>query len=346
VRLLEARLVAIAQLPWCRQALMPDWLRRALLLSLPLGSRERVRQVLGNLLSTATGRNEIPGLSLGVIASENPDRTRKNLLQRFRRLILEIGLRSVIEDEPIESPLRDVIYLGVLCGDFESELTLDAPEEFARAAGAEIGSQLTLNPMRWLVAGMMIAVFPFLWIHWWARAQYQAARSKIKTDHVKAEEISTVQQFHQYEAHRNLTKGEKLDAQSGKQDTRSIGALVFLSYDRTETMVTSAVALRDRLVRELGSGSVWDRMNFRMGESVTDVLRQSIDNCVVMVAFIDRNGFASQWRSLEISRALAEEKWVIPVLFDETRMPSESPRVFRRHVFLSQAASADSSCWR
>lgn len=325
VRLLEARLVAIAQLPWCRQALMPDWLRRALLLSLPLGSRERVRQVLGNLLSTATGRNEIPGLSLGVIASENPDRTRKNLLQRFHRLILEIGLRSVIEDEPIESPLRDVIYLGVLCGDFESELTLDAPEEFARAAGAEMGSQLTLNPMRWLAAGMMIAVFPFLWFNWWARAQYQAARSKIKTDHVKAEEISTVQQFRNNDTHRNAMKGEELDDQSEeKQDTRATGALVYLSYDRTEAMIASsaAMALRDRLVRELGSDSVWDCMNFGMGEPVVDVLRQFIDNCVVMVAFMDRNGFANQRRSLEVSRALAEEKWVIPVLFDEARMPS------------------------
>jgi hypothetical protein len=33
-RLLEARLVGIAQLPWCRLGLMPDWMRRALFLSL------------------------------------------------------------------------------------------------------------------------------------------------------------------------------------------------------------------------------------------------------------------------------------------------------------------------
>ncbi len=46
----------------------------------------------------------------------------------------------------------------------------------------------------------------------------------------------------------------------------------------------------------------------------------------------------------QYERALTQERVVAGLAAAKRR--GESPRYFRRHVFLSQAASADSSCWR
>ena len=163
-RLLEARLVAIAQLPWCRQGLMPDWLRRALLLSLPSATRRRVRDVMAELLdTTADAGRSTGGWSLGAVASDAPGSGWKLRWQALRR---RIGLAGVLEGEPLDSPLRDVIYLGLLRGEFDTELSLEATEQFARAASAEGPQRLSRNPLRWLAAVGLCGWFVLCWAAW------------------------------------------------------------------------------------------------------------------------------------------------------------------------------------
>ena len=163
-RLLEARLVAIAQLPWCRQGLMPDWLRRALLLSLPPTTRRRVRDVMAELLdTTADAGRSAGGWSLGAVASDSPASGWKSRWQALRR---RIGLAGVLEAEPLDSPLRDVVYLGLLRGEFDAELSLEATEQFARAASAEGPQRASRNPLRWLAAVGLCGWFVLCWAAW------------------------------------------------------------------------------------------------------------------------------------------------------------------------------------
>lgn len=148
-RLFEARLMAIAQLPWCRQGWMPDWLRRALLLSQPVGSRIFIKSIVQGLFKTA-GNEALPGgIALGNVARDD----RSNWLRRLRD---RIGLAGVVEGEPADSPLRDVIYLGVLRGDYDRELTLEVGDTLDDSDLAP----LTLNPLRWLWAGAMVVAHP------------------------------------------------------------------------------------------------------------------------------------------------------------------------------------------
>ena len=148
-RLFEARLMAIAQLPWCRQGWMPDWLRRALLLSQPVGSRILIKSIVQGLFKTA-GNEAMPGgIALGNVARDD----RSNWLRRLRD---RIGFAGVVEGEPADSPLRDVIYLGVLRGDYDRELTLEVGGTLDDSDLAP----LTLNPLRWLWAGAMVVAHP------------------------------------------------------------------------------------------------------------------------------------------------------------------------------------------
>ncbi len=169
-RLLEARLVAIAQLPWCRHGLMPDWLRRALLLSLPLATRRQVREVIRQLFDTA-GDAQGGGAdwSLGPVATDLSGAAARNRLPWWRALGQRIGLAGVLEGEPADSPLRDVIYLGVLRGEFDLELSLEATEQFARAARAEDAQSLSWNPLRWVAAGALTGWFAVCWLGWHGR---------------------------------------------------------------------------------------------------------------------------------------------------------------------------------
>ncbi len=148
-RLFEARLMAIAQLPWCRQGWMPDWLRRALLLSQPVGSRIFIKSIVQGLFETAGSKALPSGIALGNVARDD----RSNWLQRLRD---RIGFAGVVEGEPPDSPLRDVIYLGVLRGDYDRELTLEVGDTLDDSDLAP----LTLNPLRWLWAGAMVVAHP------------------------------------------------------------------------------------------------------------------------------------------------------------------------------------------
>jgi formylglycine-generating enzyme required for sulfatase activity len=104
-RLREAQWLALAHLPWLRQGWMPDWLRRALLRELPAAQRERLGEALRALLR----QDGAGALDMGRIATAYQRRWFTRLLGR---------------GEPAGSPLRDVIYLGLLDGTIDKELAL------------------------------------------------------------------------------------------------------------------------------------------------------------------------------------------------------------------------------
>jgi hypothetical protein len=153
----EARLFALAQLPWYRQGRMPDWLRLALLADLTPDELARVRQALEALVEAgADERGELP---LGAIATPDPaaaglparwTQWRRALHARWRR-------EGPTTGEDADSPLRDVIYLGVLEGQVDQLLALRVGSGFA--ASLQRGDRLTANPLRWVAAG-------WLWLGW------------------------------------------------------------------------------------------------------------------------------------------------------------------------------------
>ncbi|MFM2058595.1 MAG: hypothetical protein RLY71_2980 [Pseudomonadota bacterium] len=166
----EARLFALAQLPWFRQGVMPEWLRLALLADLPPGELARVRQALETLVDQEPdARGELP---LGAIATPDPAAAssalpgrlaqwRQALHARWRREGLTAG-------EDADSPLRDVIYLGVLDGQVPQLLALQAG--VGLAASLQGRKALSLNPLRWIAAGL-------LWIAWPVQLARQLWRS-------------------------------------------------------------------------------------------------------------------------------------------------------------------------
>ena len=166
-RLHEARLMAIGQLPWCRAGYMPDWLRRVLFESLPPLQRERVRALLVALLRKAGGDARDATLSLGRIAQDELTRSRRRTDRFWRRL------RGWVlpADEPADSPLRDVIYLGVLRGDFDRTLVLEAPEDLVRTVQATTARPLTRNPVRWVAAMGWVWVYPGFLALWRLRTR-------------------------------------------------------------------------------------------------------------------------------------------------------------------------------
>ncbi|MBS0555488.1 MAG: hypothetical protein JSS47_23655, partial [Proteobacteria bacterium] len=248
VRLLEARLLAIAQLPWCRHGHMPDWLRRALFLSLPPGVREQVRILFARLFDAAGADDAAGALSLGVVASA-AEPSRGAWLARLRR---RIRLAGVVEDEPADSPLRDVIYLGVLRGDFDAELTLDAPEAFARAACADSGLRLSRNPLRWVAAAVLTAGFALLWLRWWLESlRLRLATRRLAT---RAERRPRGEDGGQPGAE---AEADVDSEPPGQTTTTADGGMVYLSYSRSEAEAP-AQALRERLVAKFGMNSVWD----------------------------------------------------------------------------------------
>jgi hypothetical protein len=181
-RLLEARLVAIAQLPWCRHGLMPDWLRRQLLLSLPQSTRRQVREVMQQLFATAADAQQgSAGWSLGSVATGLPAAPGAAQPPWWRAVRQRIGMAGVLEQEPANSPLRDVIYLGLLRGEFDNELNLQATEEYARAAHADEAPPLSRNPLRWLAAGVLSLWFALRWLGWLGRhGQVAAAQGRAR----------------------------------------------------------------------------------------------------------------------------------------------------------------------
>ena len=280
-RLLEARLVAIAQLPWCRQGLMPDWLRRALLLSLPQATRRRVREVIRQLFLTA-GDTRLSGIgwSLGQVATDAPAAAGTRL-PLWRAIGHRIGLAGVLEAEPADSPLRDVIYLGVLRGEFDVELSLEATEQFARAARAEGAQTLSWNPLRWVAAGALTGWFVLSWLGWRARrAAYEGAalfkgtfgsrpgdgqsRAGAASAPVADQEAPSVERSAQLSAMKAI--GEKL--------VRASIPNVYISYRRRDAVILQA--LRAQLERRFPGQLALDVNLIEPGADWAEALQRSI----------------------------------------------------------------------
>ncbi|HRF05505.1 toll/interleukin-1 receptor domain-containing protein [Accumulibacter sp.] len=335
-RLLEARLVGIAQLPWCRLGLMPDWLRRALFLSLAPATRERVRAVLARLFRAA-GQDDIAlGVSLGAVASGGPAPTRRQAHSLLRSFARRIGLAGVVANEPPDSPLRDVIYLGVLRGDFDAELTLDAGEDFARAVRSETGPRLTRNPLRWLAVLVVAELYPVIWLKWWASGPLPRAVTGLGRGFVHAwrSAYADVEGFYAVIGKWFVRVGTRLFGaepvappaeQHGAPPSEQSGALVYLSYRRNEA-ASAARALRERLVEKLGYASVWDDREVSVGASWQDEMQRALDRCKILVVLISSNPFAddSTWQVGEIAHALAAGKPIIPVLLDGATLPGSA----------------------
>lgn len=140
----EMQALALAQLPWFRQGRMPDWWRLTLLEALPPKALVAVRRALEALLQAEGPAHG--DVSLGSIASAEPTQA----WQRWRRRQRSRGLAAT---EAPGSPLRDVIYLGVLDGSIDRRLRLRA--RWGNGAGP-----LTANPLRWVAAGMLLLSAP------------------------------------------------------------------------------------------------------------------------------------------------------------------------------------------
>lgn len=324
-RLFEARLVGIAQLPWCRFAMMPDWLRRALFLSLAPATREQVRSVLAKLFGAAGQGDAALGVSLGVVATDDRERARKGPRGMLRSLGRRIGLSGVVENEPPDSPLRDVIYLGVLRGDFDASLTLDATEEFARAVRSEIGARLTRNPLRWIGALVVALLYPLVWLEWWAGGpmlRYARAAANTFVQSWK-ESYSNAETFYAAIGRWFVRLGTRLfGVKLAAPAAEHPGTLVYLSYSRVEAQGVPLL-LRKRLVARLGLDSVWDDTQSSAGASFYDEIKRALDRCSIVVAFLGRDAFDGNkaWLVDEIAHALAAGKRIIPVFLDGAFMP-------------------------
>lgn len=179
----EARLFALAQLPWFRQGRMPDWLRLELLRDLPPAELARVRQALEALVEQEVdARGELP---LGAIATPDPAGSSglPGKLAQWRRT-LQAGWRreGLTTGEDADSPLRDVIYLGVLDGQLDPLLALRAGAGLA--ASLQQGAVLSANPLRWAAAGWLWVGWPWgladeLWKGWRRRAVVQGGGAHV-----------------------------------------------------------------------------------------------------------------------------------------------------------------------
>jgi WD40 repeat protein/tetratricopeptide (TPR) repeat protein len=131
-RFLESkRLSALARLPWFRHGWMPDWLRAALIRSLPRDQEQVIRAALQALLLTAS-EGEAEGLVLEIA------RTRRSVLAPLAKQVF----RTLQHRAPNDSPLRDYVFASYMIGRKPSPLVFEPPKELAvRFLGADVFRQ-------------------------------------------------------------------------------------------------------------------------------------------------------------------------------------------------------------
>jgi hypothetical protein len=160
----EVWLLALMALPWFRHGQMPDWLRLGLLRTLPPATLATLRTALHELLNATPTASA--ALDMGRVAMDAPPLGRwQRWCEAWRRRVRE---QQVVAGEPRHSPLRDVIYVGVLTGQVESLLRLAVGEGLGRQLQPEAG-RLSWNPLRWVAAGVSLGWWPVGWLlsEWW-----------------------------------------------------------------------------------------------------------------------------------------------------------------------------------
>ncbi len=139
---------------------------------------------------------------------------------------------------------------------------------------------------------------------------------------------------------------------------------IFISYRRVDTN-WAIVAMRQHLGRDLPGAEIFmDIASIEPGLNFTKVIHEKVDQCAVLLALIgpdwltvsNKNGRRrldnkNDWVRIEIARGLERaalgEVRVIPVLFDDARMPDEAalpdllkPLSFLNAVSISFASNA------
>jgi hypothetical protein len=341
--LLEARLLAIAHLPWNRRGYMPDWLRKVLFLRLPGDLRRRVRDLLGELFKSAARHGTGAPLSLGWIATggDKP-------VSWWQRMQTRLGLKNIAESEPLGSPLRDVIYLGVLRGDFDDALALDAPEEFERVLNAQEESRLTWNPLRWATAGILVIAYPLVWLIRKARP-VNAPQPEVEHD-ANPQLVSSSPQSSEREAvsaerspdadtaddtaTRDTSALESHSRASPSADGQSQSPLIYLSAP-----MTLALGLGARLEDALGFDhkAIYSLRPEQSGKDDPDRLLRAIASSKLFAAILQ--DALSPWQRAEIKIALEIEKPVALVLVGEAERPDLPASANVATIRVSEAAS-------
>ena len=140
LRLLDPkRLAALARLPWFRHGSMPDWLRMALIRSLPRNRERAIRTSLQALLLTAS-QGRVEGLDLEIA------RQRRDILAPLAKQIF----RTLRWHAPDDSPLRDHVFAACMTGRKPSPLALELPVRLGGLIGVRA------NPATLLMLGTLV----------------------------------------------------------------------------------------------------------------------------------------------------------------------------------------------
>jgi hypothetical protein len=124
-RLLDPnRLASLARLPWFRHGSMPNWLRSALIKSLPEGQEQHVRATLQALLLTAA-EGEAAGDNLVLEIARAP----RDILAPLAKQVFRALRRRAADD----SPLRDYAFASYMTRRRASPLLLELPTALTQA---------------------------------------------------------------------------------------------------------------------------------------------------------------------------------------------------------------------
>ena len=132
----EQRLSALSRLPWFRHSTMPEWLRTALVFSLPKEQERKIREALKKLLLTSLDHPEGFDLELVIKSSEQPSPRPDSLLDRAVKFVKRINdklrLRAFLRVEQKEGRLRDYVFLSFLSGQKPDRLSVSFPKKLFR----------------------------------------------------------------------------------------------------------------------------------------------------------------------------------------------------------------------
>jgi hypothetical protein len=110
--------LALSRLPWFIQGRMPDWLRQALVRSMPELLQAEVRRSLDELLSSSEQEAASRGVTLDIVDSTPPN---------YRK-----ALEATDDEAPANKLPRDFLFLGFMAGESADALTVEAPAALRR----------------------------------------------------------------------------------------------------------------------------------------------------------------------------------------------------------------------